>query len=347
MSTRLAPAKLNLMLSVGEALPEGHPKRGYHPIASWFAAIDLCDEVEVTRLEAGSSRYGVRWAEDAPRKSMIDWPLEKDLAVRAHRALEARVGVALPVAMTLTKRIPVGGGLGGGSSDAAACLLAVREAFGLDVADDGLREVAMGLGSDVAYFVDDSQEGGGPRMAIVSGLGDVIERVPPGGTGEASAPPIEQPILLVVPPFGCATQAVYKAFDDTLAAELKEYRLDRAVAGATGRERSTAPKDQMVRTRAAKMLERGEIETDLLFNDLARPAFAVEPRLGQLVTALSNATRSPAHVTGSGSCVFLAPPSGKLEWFETRVRRTCEALGATGAFGGEIAVVVTELRGEA
>jgi 4-diphosphocytidyl-2-C-methyl-D-erythritol kinase len=334
------------MLSVGEALPEGHPQRGYHPIASWFAAIDLCDEIDVERLADGAaSRYDIRWASDAPRKSMIDWPLEQDLAVRAHQALEARIGLRLPIAMTLTKRIPVGGGMGGGSSDAAACLLAVREAFGLDVEDDGLREVAMGLGSDVAYFVEESD--GGPGMAVVSGLGEVIDRVggdaPHAANGHSERSP--QPILLVVPAFGCETRAVYQAFDEAMAAELREYRMDRAVAGATGRERSTGPREQMVRTRAAKMIERGEIDTDLLFNDLARPAFAVEPRLGQLVTALSNATRSPAHVTGSGSCVFLAPPRARLEWFETRVRRTCEALSATGAFGGEIAVVVTGLRG--
>jgi 4-diphosphocytidyl-2-C-methyl-D-erythritol kinase len=345
MITRRAFAKVNLMLSVGEALPAEHAKGGYHPIASWLSAIGLHDDLTIEPLGVGqASKYDIRWAEDAPRAGLVDWPLDKDLAVRAHRAMEARVGRALPVAMKLVKRIPVGAGLGGGSSDAAACLMAMREAFELAMPDEVLREIAMTLGSDVAFFVDeegreedDEEVSGGrpPRPALVSGLGEVIERVEP----------IEKPILLVVPGFGCSTPAVYKAFDDALAAELKEYRMDRAVAGATGRERSTGPREEMVRGRVAKMIERGSVAPDLLFNDLSKAAFAVEPRLGQLVTALSNATRSPAHVTGSGSCVFLAPPAAKMEWYLPRVQKACAALGATGAFGGEPAVVVTGLVG--
>lgn len=345
MVTRRSFAKVNLMLSVGEALPAEHAKRGFHPIASWFSAVGLHDDLTIEPLGVGqASKYDIRWAADAPRAGLVDWPLEKDLAVRAHRAMEARAGRALPVAIKVVKRIPVGAGLGGGSSDAGACLLAVREAFGLSMSDEELREIAMTLGSDVAFFVDgpvDEDEAESqtlsppPRPAFVSGLGEVIERVDA----------VEQPIVLVVPGFGCATPAVYKAFDDALAAELKEYRLDRAVAGATGRERSTAPREEMVRGRVGKMIKRGEVSSDLLFNDLAKPAFAVEPRLGQLVTALSNATRSSAHVTGSGSCVFLAPPAAKLDWFLPRVQKTCAALGATGAFGGEPVVVVTELVG--
>ena len=73
--------------------------------------------------------------------------------MRAHAALELRIGASLPAAIEVRKRISAGGGLGGGSSDAAAVLLALDEAFGLGLRDEELAEVGAGLGSDIPYFV--------------------------------------------------------------------------------------------------------------------------------------------------------------------------------------------------
>lgn len=309
--TRRAHGKVNLMLSVGNALPADDAKAGYHPILSWFHAVALHDTLTVT--PAASSSYEILWASDAPRGGEIDWPLEKDLAVRAHRALEAHVGKSLHVAMRLEKRVPTGGGLGGGSSDAAAMLLAVREAYTLDVTDETLREIAMTLGSDVAFFVD---EGESPRPAIVGGLGEIIERVEQ----------VESDVILVVPGFGCATGAVYTAFDEQRAKEMRDYEIERALSGTKGRERTTGPRETMVRGRVERAIKAGAIDTDDLFNDLAKPAFSVEPRLGRLVTTLSNICRSPAHVTGSGSCVFVLPEPKKVDWMMGRVAKALEAV---------------------
>ncbi len=309
--TRRAHGKINLMLSVGNALPPEGEKAGYHPMLSWFHAIDLHDTLTVKK--AASSGYEISWASDAPRGGEIDWPLEKDLAVRAHRALEAHVGKALPVAMRLEKRVPTGGGLGGGSSDAAAMLLAVREVYGLDVTDETLREIAMTLGSDIAFFID---EGDRPRPAIVGGLGELIERVAP----------LESDVILVVPGFGCATGEVYKAFDEQRAKEMRDYEIERALSGTKGRERTTGPRETMVRGRVERAIKASKIDTEDLFNDLAKPAFGVEPRLGRLVTTLSNICRSPAHVTGSGSCVFVVPEAKKVEWMMGRVAKALEAV---------------------
>ena len=201
--TRPAHAKINLCLSVGRPQPqgtihEGKDVSGYHTIASWMACIDLHDTVTITRqAEDGLSTYETTWANDAPRLTPIDWSLSQDLACRAHGALQKKVGRLLPADVVVTKRIPVGGGFGGGSSDAATTLLILNDLFELGLNREDLREIAFGLGSDVAYFIDgtgeatsdpdaeedssdsDSKANDGaiaPRPALVSSFGDAIDR---------------------------------------------------------------------------------------------------------------------------------------------------------------------------
>ncbi|MEM8834430.1 MAG: 4-(cytidine 5'-diphospho)-2-C-methyl-D-erythritol kinase [Planctomycetota bacterium] len=256
---RDAPAKLNLALAV--AAPDAS---GMHPICSWMVPIDLADHLSLLRLEDDRmSRYAILFADDAPMPSDIDWSITRDLAVRAHRLLEERAGRSLPVQMKLTKHIPVGAGLGGGSSDAAATLLAVNTLFELGLSRDELADCAALLGSDVAFFLDDSP-------AIVEGLG---ERITP-------SPAIDFSAALVLPRFGCATGAVYRAFDDDVPRAFREgdarlLAMNAVLDGAT------------------------------LFNDLAEPAMRVQERLREVVERVADIAGRPAHVTGSGSAVFV------------------------------------------
>lgn len=269
---RAAPAKLNLALAVGPPRAED----GMHPIASWMVPIGLSDIVRVTRLGEGrASRYSVRWRATAMKKSPIDWPIEKDLAVRAHRALEQEVGRELAVQMDVEKRIPVGAGLGGGSSDAAAALLATCELFGVEVSTERLRALAHGLGSDVPFFLE-------PGAALVMGLGDEIERVPAPTLVGGEAPWF----VLVVPSVSCPTGAVYRRFDEDLNAKdakSAKRREEEIVGMARGRV----------------------IDAAALFNDLAAPAMEVAEGLREVVDRVSEAAGAPAHVTGSGSGVFV------------------------------------------
>ncbi len=269
--TRLARAKLNLALAV--APPRAAD--GFHPIASWMHPIELADELLVTRLEDDRlSRYAILWHDGAPKKSPIDWPITKDLAVRAHHLLEALAGRPLPVQMKLDKRIPVGGGLGGGSSDAAAMLLAVRDLFDLDLSRDELIALAMQLGSDVAFFLE-------PGPALVEGLGERLERTPP-------PPPALRDVLLIIPPFGCPTGPVYKSFDTLISRGDHEFR-----------EHS-----------ARELARSANVRAELLFNDLARPAETVAPTLRDISERASAALAgAPVHVTGSGSTLFCLPPA--------------------------------------
>ncbi|MDP7400541.1 MAG: hypothetical protein QF351_01410, partial [Phycisphaerales bacterium] len=90
----LAPAKINLALAVGPL----DVTCGLHPVASWMRTVNFCDQLELQKLPEGSfSRFATVWSEDAPRPTEIDWPLARDLAFRAHQAMEVHVGRPLPV----------------------------------------------------------------------------------------------------------------------------------------------------------------------------------------------------------------------------------------------------------
>ncbi|MDZ4832031.1 MAG: hypothetical protein SGJ09_17780 [Phycisphaerae bacterium] len=258
----LAPAKLNLALSVG---PAGVDRM--HPIASWMVTVDLFDDLRLTRLPDKSlSRYAILWHADAKRRTEIGWSITKDLAVRAHLALERRLERHLPVQLRMDKRIPVGGGLGGGSSDAAAMLHGLNRLFELDLSDDELADVATELGSDVAFLV----HGG---SAIVEGLGDRVER-------HAALPDLH--VVLAFPEASCPTGPVYGAFDQLLET--------RAAAVDAKRVRSlVAPR----------------ISPDACFNDLAAPALLVAPTLRDDLEELTSLAERPVHVSGSGSTLFV------------------------------------------
>lgn len=265
---RLAPAKVNLALAVGAP----RPGDGYHPICSWMAPVSMHDQVHVTRLEDDRlSRYALMWHEDAPVKSPINWPITKDLAVRAHHLLERETGRTLPLQLRLTKRIPVGGGLGGGSSDAAAMLTAVNELFSLSIPAQRMAQLALELGSDVAFFLH-----GGP--AVVEGVG---ERVTPVGRTEAE-------LVLVFPDFGCPTGQVYRAFDEIGPAPLRDADVH-------------------------ALAVRGAVTAGALFNDLAEPAIRTAPRLSEVQSRAAEITRTPVHITGSGSTLFAVAESGQAE----------------------------------
>ena len=256
-----APAKLNLALSVGPA-----DDQGMHPICSWMVTVDLFDELDVTRLAPDRlSRYAILWHEDAKRRTEIDWSVTRDLAVRAHLTLEHHVGRRLPVQMKLQKRIPVGGGLGGGSSNAGAMLRATNALYDLSLSVDDLCEIATGLGSDVPFFV----RGG---SAIVEGLGDRIEPKP-------AVRPLHA--VVVFPEVSCPTGQVYCMFDEL---ESRALRPD-AVRALVDSPSSQQP--------------------DGLFNDLAAAAVRLAPSLEADLAQLSKLAERPAHVAGSGSSLFV------------------------------------------
>jgi len=151
-----APAKLNLFLHV-----TGRRADGYHELQTIFQLIDLCDSLQIAvRADGGIARAG----EDP------GIPAETDLTLRAARALKAASGTHLGADLRLRKRIPVGGGLGGGSSDAATALLALNYLWGCGLTLEELTALGQPLGADVPVFVQGFSawgEGIGERLSPV------------------------------------------------------------------------------------------------------------------------------------------------------------------------------------
>lgn len=152
-----APAKLNLGLEIVGRRPDG-----YHELVTIFQTIGLYDELTIVPAPAG----GLALAADPALGG------ERNLILRAARALAACGNQPRGTTLSLRKGIPVAAGLGGGSSDAATTLLALRERWGLDLSDVALAEIAASLGADVPFFL----RGG---TALATGIGEQLTALPP------------------------------------------------------------------------------------------------------------------------------------------------------------------------
>lgn len=152
---KFAPAKINLGLAIQEKRADG-----FHEITSFFYPIPLFDVVEIVEAkELTFQSFGLS----------IDSSMEDNLVVKAYRLLESKFALP-PVAITLQKNIPMGAGLGGGSSDATQMLKLLNEKFALNLSSEKLREYAAELGSDCAFFVEHQ-----PQLA--KGRGELLQTV--------------------------------------------------------------------------------------------------------------------------------------------------------------------------
>lgn len=148
-----APAKLNLFLHV-----TGRRADGYHLLQTVFQLIDLCDDLRLEPAPAGVITFTAD--SDAPGG-------DDDLTLRAARALQRFTGVQAGARLTLRKQLPMGGGLGGGSSDAATVLLGLNRLWGLELPIPTLMEIGATLGADVPVFVRG-------RTAWAQGVGEQL-----------------------------------------------------------------------------------------------------------------------------------------------------------------------------
>ncbi len=183
MTTYTAPAKINLSLRVQSKLRED----GYHNVDILMAPIDLYDQ-----LDFHNSRTTTLLC-DTPGVPTD----ESNLVIKAIREFEKSYGRKAKQRITLTKRIPHGAGLGGGSADAAVTLKAINEIIGTNYDMEELGAMAANLGSDVNFFLN-------PVISRCTGRGEIVKPVPE-LAGWSS------PLVLIKPQFGVSTPSAYKA----------------------------------------------------------------------------------------------------------------------------------------
>ena len=248
----LAPAKVNLVLRVFDRRPDG-----YHEVDTVFQAIDLCDEVEV-ELGREGVRLDVEGAEHLG-------PEEENLAYRAAAALLREVAPSRGARVRLTKRIPVGAGLGGGSSDAAAVLRCLAELIG-GSQPARLRALATELGSDVPFFLGESP------LARGRGRGELLEPLRP-------LPPTH--LVLVSPRVHVSTAGAYAALAEVRAGQAPSVEGPDHVAPATWPEMGS-----------------------LLHNDFEPVISAAHPEVRRALSALRASGAAGCLMSGSGSSCF-------------------------------------------
>ncbi len=250
--TRESPAKINLTLRVTGVRPDG-----FHDIESLVARVDLSDTVQAREHEQGC--YSLEC--DDPTLPADG----SNLMLQAARALAGAADVQHGVDLTLTKRIPTGAGLGGGSSNAATTLSLLNELWQLGRSPAELAEIGKHLGSDVPLFLH------GP-LCVLRGRGEHVEELDRPLTAWAT---------LILPDLHCATPAVYAAWD-RLKTRPQRPALDEVLAAL-----GSVP--QLM---------------GLLFNDLEEAAFEVVPELRQLARRVTQIAAGPVRLTGSGSGLY-------------------------------------------
>ena len=249
-----APAKLNLFLHV-----VGRRADGYHELQTVFQFLDLADRVRIARRDDACLR----------RTAAIPGVEEADdLVMRAARLLRDESGVEAGADIAVDKRIPLGGGLGGGSSDAASVLIGLDRLWGLGMGTDRLAALGARLGADVPVFVRGMAswgEGVGERLVPVS---------------------LEEPwYVLVVLPFAVSTAGVFGA--PALTRNTPRIRMKDLLRGESGAPESPA------------RIERLLISAR---NDCEPVVREMHPEVGEALDWLSRHAR--ARMTGTGATVF-------------------------------------------
>ena len=280
-----APAKLNLVLRV-----IGRRADGYHLLTTLFHAGDLCDELTAQpspeaegptlELTAGDARDALPASDD-------------NLVLAAARLFGGATGAVQRVRFALHKCIPHGAGLGGGSSDAAAALRLCNAMAAEPLAAPALHELGCRLGADVPFFLQGGSQWG-------QGVGDELS---------VARDVAQRWFVLVVPPFGCDTTAVYKNH----SVDWKPPAQPSSISGF-----QTRPYEDSV-------VHNGFVD-DIEANDLTAAAERLHPELQRLRQRVSDCLASPGtpardnrkpavHMTGSGSTLFLsARDAAEAQW---------------------------------
>ena len=249
-----APAKVNLLLKV-----LGREESGFRQLETVFAALEFGDTVTLSPAPSGIT---------VDTGEMELGPIQGNLAYMAAKGFLERSGVDEGLDIRLTKRIPVGGGLGGGSSDAGATLRGLQTLYPGFLSAEELGDLARSIGSDVPFFLSPSP------FALGQGRGDEILPL---------APLPSAPVLLAIPPAGVDTGVAYGLL-------------------ARAREGNPVPKEK--RAFPAQALSSWDDVAAMAHNDFEEVIFPSHPHLARLRQGLQATAPVLSLLSGSGSTVF-------------------------------------------
>ena len=268
----LAPAKLNLFLHV-----IGRREDGYHLIQSVFQLIALADTLTITsRADGRMLRYD----------AIPGVEPQTDLALRAAQHLQAATGSRLGADIAITKRIPLGGGLGGGSSDAATTLLALNRLWGLDLPRAALMKIGLLLGADVPFFLFGAN-------AFVEGIGETMTPL--------ALPP--RRYVVIHPGVAVPTAAIFSAPEltrNTAAIKISDFSKHALPPDSAGSPTETSGPD---RAADASFTDCGAGFANDLEAVAVRRYEAVRDAIAWLGRDAAGAL-GKARMSGSGACVF-------------------------------------------
>ncbi len=259
-------AKVNLSLTV-----LNKRKDGYHNIKTIFERISLSDRI-ILKLRRDSKINIISAAEGLPKDKT------KNLAYRSAELLQKKFNINKGVDIKILKRIPLGSGLGGGSSNAACVLSGLNQLWGLNLSRDKLARLAARLGSDVPFFIYDT------AFAQGSGRGDKIKPFKAKNNFSLWH-------ILVVPEIQVSTPLIYHKWDACLAA-------DRRFSGLTRRQYDDKILTLGLKTESLSLIAKS------MFNSLEEVTFNLYPGIRSIKEKLLNSGVKAALMSGSGSAVF-------------------------------------------
>jgi len=250
-------AKINLFLAV-----MGKRSDGYHELVSVMQAVKLHDTLLIQKLYDAPSL--ITLSVDIPNLPTDD----TNLVVKAAKLLMQEYGITQPIQITLTKRIPMGAGLGGGSSDCAATLHGLNQLFDLKIPMDKLMEMGKALGADVPFCLFANIQG---STAFAKGIGEKLVSL---------SPHPHCYIVLACPPIHVSTKEIF----GKLRLEATNYNLDKFMLAYEAQD-------------IAKIAQNFE-------NTFTPITSAIHPQISALIADLQNHGALGAAMTGTGSAVF-------------------------------------------
>lgn len=252
----IVPAKINLHLKVNEKRNDG-----FHDIESIFQKIPLYDELLIEMA-------------DTKNTCIVNSPVfklpENNTLVSAYSAFCAATGISDGVTVTLTKRIPSGAGMGGGSSDAAGMLQGLQKLFGVSLTDAELKKAAETIGSDVSFFLYDGPD---CDAAIVTGRGENVKYIKSRR---------DLFYVLVCPGVHSSTKEAYELVDNWNNGDCTTFPL----------------------LTELESIYRGSIKDWTFGNSFTKPVAWKYPKIQQAINDLSAMNPDFVEMTGSGSVVF-------------------------------------------